>query len=553
MRHIYKIIFTFIMFMLIAISAEAAGRVEFILDVSGSMNAAPGGQKKIAVARQAVASAVQNIPDGSVVALRLYGHRVPNAEKEKSCKDSELVIPFGPIEKQKFLAAVNAATPLGQTPIAFSLEEAAKDFGAAKDEATAIILVSDGEETCGGDPLAVAKRLLAEGFKVTIHTIGFDVDAKTRAQLEAVSQITGGQYRDARDAAGLKDSLEQLTKESFVIEKEKSVYGEPIRGGDSYETAVAISPDKLYRLDHHQKKGYFDYFYVDVKGGQKLTAIIQTGEKGVTIRDENATENANPYAGIQIHNAAHASVVHDTIIGTRSAKKEMWINLNNEGAGRYYILLGNTYDDQHKDNPFKIEILDRFDAGTDRDAGENEAAALTVAPGEYISHLGPGDKTDVYAFNAQTGAAYDIKARGTSDDLKLRMTIHDSDGINLATADAPNPGAAVKVDGFKPTKAGTYFINLSSFYTDVPLTDYTLNLAQSTGTVAETSADSASKTAVQKPQSAAEVETLAKTRSPFDGLSLWEKIKFIMMFSGIPLAAGLIIGFIIGFLKGRKK
>lgn len=540
--------------MLASVSAQAASRVEFILDVSGSMNALAGGEKKIAAAQKAIAAAVQTIPDGSVVALRLYGHRVPNANKAESCKDSELVIPFAPIVKQQFLAAVNQAKPLGQTPIAFSLEQAAKDFGASKDEETVIILVSDGEETCGGDPAAVAKNLIAQGFKVTIHTIGFDVDAKTRAQLQAVSQATGGQYRDAKDTAGLADSLKKFTQESLVIQKEKSVYGEPIRGGDSYETAVALKPGELHRLDHHQKKNDFDYFYIDLTGGQKLTAKLNTGEKGVSIREGKATENANPYAGIQIHNSGRQRVMYDTIIGSHNAKKELWLNLGDAHGGRYYILVGNTYDDQNKDNPFMIEVEDRFDAGSGKDAGEKEAGAIAIQPGNYTGHMGPGDGIDMYKFTATPGGKYNFKARASSDRMRFRTIIIDSDGVKFVTKDSPNRGAAVKVEGFETPNGGDFFIRLSSYHSDIPLTDYKMTLATGKG-VAEQPAPAP---AVSQPEAAlppppAVAPTGEVSSSPFAGLSFWGRLKFYLMYSGIPLGVGLFIGLIGGYLIGRKR
>src|SRR5687767_14292377 len=81
------------------VQAQAASRVEYILDVSGSMNAISGSESRIAAAKKALTTMVQGIPDGSVVSLRLYSHRVSPQDKAASCKDTELVIPFGPIDK----------------------------------------------------------------------------------------------------------------------------------------------------------------------------------------------------------------------------------------------------------------------------------------------------------------------------------------------------------------------------------------------------------------------------------------------------------------------
>src|SRR5262245_18782119 len=102
-----KRIFSFALFFcLLSFSAPAAwsaSRIEYILDVSGSMNAISGGEKRIDAAKKSIATMVQGIPDGTVVSLRLYAHRTPPADKAASCKDTELDIPFGPINKQQFL------------------------------------------------------------------------------------------------------------------------------------------------------------------------------------------------------------------------------------------------------------------------------------------------------------------------------------------------------------------------------------------------------------------------------------------------------------------
>lgn len=554
-------------------SAHAASRVEFILDVSGSMNKLTGGEKRIELARKAMAAAVTSIPDGSVVALRLYSHRVPPSDKTASCKDTELVVPFGPINKQQIVSIVNQANPLGETPIAFSLEQAALDFPAAGDEQAVIILVSDGEESCGGDPVAVAKALLAKGFKVTIHTIGLDVDAAAQAQLQSISTATGGQYKDARDAAGLTQSLQQLTQESLLVKKEITVYGAPIRGGNSYETAVPITPGQQFHLDHHQRKNEFDYFYVDAKDGQKIGALIETGPKGVSISgeqlNEQVRENNSPYAGIRIHSPQRQNLVDAEIIGDVSNRKLLSVPLGMGQGGRYYILVGSTYDNQHKDHPFTISLTDLFDAGTTADAGDTVAQAVEIQPGVYPkNYLHGNDKVDMFKFKTAPGATYAIKARPTSEKKRLAITITDSDGVQLVDASSPNEGAAVKIDNFGSVKGGDLFIKLASYYSDEVETDYTLELTAgtpaavapptpttaaaaptpTTGALAVTAQQSSMATAPAPGalKDSKEVCRLIKT------LPWMQKAKFYGMYVGIPLVAGGLIGMLWGYIRGRK-
>jgi von Willebrand factor type A domain len=76
-----------------------------------------------------------------------------------------------------------------------------------------IILVSDGKETCQGDPCAVARSLHQAGIQVEINVVGFDVTADERQQLECIADAGGGKYFDARNTAQMKGALTSLKKQ----------------------------------------------------------------------------------------------------------------------------------------------------------------------------------------------------------------------------------------------------------------------------------------------------------------------------------------------------
>ncbi len=556
-------------------SNALAGRAEFILDVSGSMKAKVGTETKIDAARKALAAAIAETPEGSIAALRLYGHRVPNEKKAESCVDSQLIIPFGPINKPQFLAALQSAQPLGQTPIAYSLQQAAADFGQLGDEVAQIILVSDGEETCGGDPVAAVRELIARGFKLRVDTVGFDVDPKARAQLEGVAKATGGVYRDARDAAGLAATLKELSQQSFLIKKEKAEYGEPIKGGDTYETAVPLEPGKLYSLSHHQRKNQYDYFVVSLAPGQELKGTFQTSDTGVEIAGEKATETQYPYSGLEIHDASHQKVAGETIIGGRNATKQVSHVVRGGQGGNYYVLIGNTYNDMHKNSPFKIELVDHFDAGTKQDAPEGDREALPLAPGAYSGFLTRGDLVDAYRFTAAPGQAYEIKARPASDQVRFKLTVVDSDGVMLASQAAPNEGSAVRIEALTLPRGGEFVVKVASAYSDIPPTDYTFSVTPA-GTAAEVPAGSApaaeatgatlpAQTAAGAaaaapapalpavPASATGAATAGQISGMIRALPVAEGAKFYLLYSVAPLGAGFLIGAVWGFLKGRRR
>ena len=479
---------------LVALPAQSA-RVEIVLDVSGSMRAAAGGVSKMEAAKQAVRMTAEALDPSSVVALRLYGHRLPSEPKEASCADTELVIPFGPLDRARFVAAVEAAKPLGQTPIAHSLELAAADFGDLGDELAAVILVSDGEESCGGDPAAVACAFAQRGLELTIHTVGFDVDAAARAQLQAVAQCTGGEYRDASNAGELAESLRQLTQAGLLVDKERETVGQEVRGGNGFESAVPITPGS-YHLDHHQRPNEFDYFSIEVTPGHVLRVTQVAYEIGLQIQGDTFREGFGvgmsdwSAAGVAIHGPDRGEISgqearHTGMQASASA------TVTSGGGGRYYILVGHTntpFGGIHKGSPISIEILDQTDAASGTDAGESDRESVTITPGEHRAWLHPvnfGNSTDkdVLAVAAQPNATYGVRVRADEQGHVLSVVVADEDGVKLAAAEAPNPGAAVRLEDIRPSRAGRLFVTVGA--SKVPqateflrATPYTLELTE---------------------------------------------------------------------------
>jgi von Willebrand factor type A domain len=187
-------------------SCNTADRsVLLILDASGSMNARlQNGETRIAVAQRAIKGVAGFIPAQAQLSLRMYGAQ--SAASQKNCQDTHLAVPFGPASAAGGAIAtiVDGTKAQGYTPIAYSLGQAANDFPADAKERV-IVLVSDGKETCAGDPAVAAKALAGKG--ITVHTVGFIVDTAARGQLQAISRATGGTYFDAPVGPELPETL----------------------------------------------------------------------------------------------------------------------------------------------------------------------------------------------------------------------------------------------------------------------------------------------------------------------------------------------------------
>lgn len=177
---------------------EIPKNIMIILDSSSSMADPFEDSTKIDVAKEVLMDVVDDIPGDVLVGLRMFGQ----------CEVSRLLMPMGPLDREALKAQIQAVATGGPTPIAYTLEQVRKDFAALPD-AKLILLVSDGQETCHGDPVAVAKKLIAEGYELKIHVVGLALagDEEARSQLLAIAQASGGLYFDAESREQLRNAL----------------------------------------------------------------------------------------------------------------------------------------------------------------------------------------------------------------------------------------------------------------------------------------------------------------------------------------------------------
>ncbi|MEL3973658.1 VWA domain-containing protein [Rossellomorea oryzaecorticis] len=185
--------------------------VEIILDASGSMKGQVNGRTKIDLAKEAIDTFASSLPEEAKVALRVYGHRGTgsDADKEMSCKANEKIYDFQSYDKSKLNQALNGVNAKGWTPVAASLEEAQKDLSQfpAEQNTNIIFLVSDGIETCDGNPVDVAKSLKDSNVSPIVNIIGFDVDAAGQRQLQDVAESASGSYANVYDLDELNDEF----------------------------------------------------------------------------------------------------------------------------------------------------------------------------------------------------------------------------------------------------------------------------------------------------------------------------------------------------------
>jgi von Willebrand factor type A domain len=210
MKHrIYITVFALLLAYSTLLHSQEQLNVIIVMDSSGSMAARMENKTKMDVAKEVLSNLVSQLPPNAQTGLRAYGHR-----SKKDCQDTELLVPVAPLQPDFFRQTVQTLRPLGQTPISYSLIQAADDLK-DKNGKKVVILISDGEETCGGDPCATATAFKEKGIDLQIHVVGFDIDTqKARKQLTCIAQATGGSYFDAKNSSQLLGSLQTAVETS---------------------------------------------------------------------------------------------------------------------------------------------------------------------------------------------------------------------------------------------------------------------------------------------------------------------------------------------------
>ena len=204
----------------------------FILDASGSMWGRIDEKPKITLAKEVLVELIDDLPEGTLVGLVAYGHR-----NKGDCQDVEELIPLGPLDKAVFTRKMDELKPLGKTPLTLAVRLTGEKLKTVNSQVV-IIVISDGRETCEGDPCATVRELRAAGGRFTVQVIGFKVTQEDAEQLACLAESGGGQYQSAENAQELKAAVEQ----AIVSVPGGFIHLEAFRQGNMVSSWVEVYP-----------------------------------------------------------------------------------------------------------------------------------------------------------------------------------------------------------------------------------------------------------------------------------------------------------------------
>lgn len=182
-----------------------------VFDASGSMSGnqtlgIPNSRARIDEVRSALSQVLPNATKHRKVGLITYG---PGPYNQCNVKLELKPMPdaFKPI-----MHIVNALVPAGKTPLTSAVEQAAEvlDY---RNKPGVIVVVTDGEETCGGQPCELAKQLRLLANQLTIHVIAFRYEGyswtggNSVMDLMCMANENRGLYARANSEEELVDAL----------------------------------------------------------------------------------------------------------------------------------------------------------------------------------------------------------------------------------------------------------------------------------------------------------------------------------------------------------
>jgi Ca-activated chloride channel family protein len=421
---------------LAAEDAEASASLLLILDASGSMWGQLEGENKIVIARRVVGELVDDLPDGQEIGLIAYGHR-----REGDCDDIETVIPMGALDKEDVKNTVNGLNPKGKTPIT---ESAKRAFALLEqsDTAATVILVSDGLETCGGDPCAAVRLAKEQGLDFVLHVVGFDVAGEDVSSLQCAAQAGGGLFLSAENADELSGAIERAVAMSADVPVGRlAVKG--VRNGELHDISIVVTDQEARMM-----------------GGARTYQSEDTNPSSIPLPD-----------GLFNVKVQAIGIKGDIVREFQIAIKEGSTVERTEDFSTGEISIGVTRNAELSDAVYSIEV-----AGTDEQAAggrtyrseKTNPAAVTITAGNYDVSVGsveiesrpwvelgevtvkPGERTELSHEYASGVLKVEVNRSGTLVDASVRL--HSEDGKEVAasrtyTGEKTNPTTFVLVPG----------------------------------------------------------------------------------------------------------
>lgn len=218
---------------------EKIPRLELIVDSSGSMGQIMNNNKtKMFFLKKMMKRFFKDQwKERAEVGLRVYG-----SKRKGDCRDNELLFDFSERNQSKVQTTVAGLFPIGRTPLFESVRLAVNDLS-SYDGPKRLIIFTDGEDTCGGDPCKMAEELRTKtGLDLKMFVVAIDFDPKSAA---------------FKNVACLGDTTETANNEDQMYD----AFSKALNNANKERiNLVVVSPDPKVPVDLYQfREGKWEF------------------------------------------------------------------------------------------------------------------------------------------------------------------------------------------------------------------------------------------------------------------------------------------------------
>lgn len=169
-----------------------------IIDGSGSMREPFGNSpSRLAAAKSAAGVLIRSLPDDVDVGLVDFS-ACNRVRRDKFYSSSQ---------RPALIGEINGLTPQEGTPLAQAVQRAGAV--ASRSAASVMIVVTDGDDSCGGDPCAAARAAKASRPDLTINVVDLSTNAKDRQVLQCMAAAGGGVVLRPGDPLDLQHKIKE--------------------------------------------------------------------------------------------------------------------------------------------------------------------------------------------------------------------------------------------------------------------------------------------------------------------------------------------------------
>lgn len=143
------------------------------------------------------------------LALRVYGHQYPKSQQ--NCTDTRLETSFGANNTQAIKEKLEEIEPKGVTPLAYSLEQCASDFPKQKDVRNIVVIITDGLESCQGDPCRVSLSLQKKNIFLKPFVVGIGMEKDYSQEFGCI-----GTFYNATDPSAFRALLQKVISQALA-------------------------------------------------------------------------------------------------------------------------------------------------------------------------------------------------------------------------------------------------------------------------------------------------------------------------------------------------